>query len=122
MTGKEGDGSFAAIGNAARKEAAQTVSDASVENAVKEDDDLFRKAIRGKVLRFIKTLIDIALATVCLIVAVRVFHLLFPMWGWLDEAHMTDIDNLLKSSLLIAVGSIGKDVIVNSLPSNKKVS
>jgi len=112
---------LAAISNAAREEAqllATTSPDASI-NALREDEYLFQKAIRGKVLASIKIIINLFIVLFCLTVVIRFIHLLFPMWGWLNASQIEQVDKLLKSGLLITAGGIGKDVLVNSLPSKR---
>lgn len=117
----DGDVDFDAIFNAARREE-QVVTTAAVETAVKEEDDLFRKEVRKSLLWVTKFLIRFTLGLFCVTVSVRAWHMLIPQWGWIDDEHLKVIDGLLFSGALVAAGGIAKDVIIKSLPIDKKAS
>lgn len=117
----DNDVDFTAISKAASRQE-QTVTQAAVVEASKEEDDLFQREIRKSLLRGVKTLINYTLFLFCVIVAVRVWHLLIPNWGWIDDEHLKDIDSLLKSGALVAAGGIAKDVIIKSIPTDRKAS
>jgi hypothetical protein len=113
---------FDAIGQAANRQE-QAVTKPAVVEAVKEQDNLFQIEIRRKILGVVKTVIDVVLFLFCIILIVRAWHLINPYphrYTWLDEKHLELIDNLLKSSVLVAVGGVFRDAIVGSLPTSKK--
>lgn len=117
----EGDVNFDAIFNAARREE-QVVTPVAVETAFKEQDDLFRTEVRKSLLWVTKLLIRFALGLFCITVSVRAWHMLIPQWGWIDADHLKIIDSILKSGVLVAAGGIAKDVVVKSLPTDKKAA
>jgi len=110
---------FDAISKAANREGQVVTADAVVE-AVREEDDLFRKEVRKSLLWVTKFLIRFTLGLFCVTVSVRAWHMLIPQWGWIDEEHMKVIDGILKSGALVAAGGIAKDVVVKSLPIDRK--
>ncbi len=117
----EGDINFDAISKAANREE-QVVTTAAVAEAVKEEDDLFRKEVRKSLLWVTKFLIRFTLGLFCATVSVRAWHMLIPQWGWIDDEHMKLLDGILKSGALVAAGGIAKDVVIKSLPIDKKAS